>query len=62
MDSTFALNPDLAADEEIVPCPESPPPPTATCVKNNKISKVEYHFAYLSANIIEPDPTRKPTN
>lgn len=40
MESIFALNPDVAPDEEISPSPETPPPPTPTCVKINKIAKV----------------------
>ncbi|XP_068559767.1 kinesin-like protein KIF2A isoform X3 [Cebidichthys violaceus] len=39
LESIFALNPDVAPDEEIAPSPESPPPPTPTCVKVNKIAK-----------------------
>lgn len=40
LESIFALNPDVAPDEEISPSPETPPPPTPTCVKINKIAKV----------------------
>ncbi|XP_067378390.1 kinesin-like protein KIF2A isoform X7 [Channa argus] len=39
LESIFGLNPDVAPDEEIVPSPETPPPPTPTCVKVNKIAK-----------------------
>ncbi|XP_068617126.1 kinesin-like protein KIF2A [Brachionichthys hirsutus] len=39
LETTFALNPDVAPDEEIDPSPETPPPPTPTCVKVNKITK-----------------------
>ncbi|KAL7392470.1 hypothetical protein ABVT39_025238 [Epinephelus coioides] len=39
LESIFALNPDVAPDEEIAPSPETPPPPTPTCVKINKIAK-----------------------
>ncbi|XP_045891274.1 kinesin-like protein KIF2A isoform X4 [Micropterus dolomieu] len=39
LESIFALNPDVAPDEEIAPSPETPPPPTPTCVKVNKIAK-----------------------
>ncbi|XP_029961138.1 kinesin-like protein KIF2A isoform X2 [Salarias fasciatus] len=35
LESIFALNP----DEKIAPSPETPPPPTTTCVKVNKIAK-----------------------
>ncbi|XP_070992142.1 kinesin-like protein KIF2A isoform X3 [Oncorhynchus clarkii lewisi] len=38
LESIFALNPDVAPEEEIVPSPETPPPPTPTSVKVNKIS------------------------
>uniref|UniRef100_A0A8D0ABZ0 Kinesin-like protein n=1 Tax=Sander lucioperca TaxID=283035 RepID=A0A8D0ABZ0_SANLU len=41
LESIFALNPDVAPDEEIAPSPETPPPPTPTCVKVNKIAKVK---------------------
>uniref|UniRef100_A0A3Q1HIB7 Kinesin-like protein n=1 Tax=Anabas testudineus TaxID=64144 RepID=A0A3Q1HIB7_ANATE len=39
LESIFALNPDVAPDEEIAPSPETPPPPTPTNVKVNKIAK-----------------------
>ncbi|XP_028268955.1 kinesin-like protein KIF2A isoform X2 [Parambassis ranga] len=39
LESIFALNPDVAPDEEIAPSPETPPPPTPACVKVNKIAK-----------------------
>uniref|UniRef100_A0A8C7KYH7 Kinesin-like protein n=1 Tax=Oncorhynchus kisutch TaxID=8019 RepID=A0A8C7KYH7_ONCKI len=40
LESIFALNPDVAPEEEIAPSPETPPPPKPTSVKVNKISKV----------------------
>uniref|UniRef100_A0AAQ6A6K7 Kinesin motor domain-containing protein n=1 Tax=Amphiprion ocellaris TaxID=80972 RepID=A0AAQ6A6K7_AMPOC len=40
LESIFALNPDVAPDEEIAPSPETPPPPTPVCVKGSKIAKV----------------------
>lgn len=40
LDSTFALNPEAPPDEEADPCPDSPPPPTPTCAKINKTTKV----------------------
>ncbi|XP_013863872.1 kinesin-like protein KIF2A isoform X2 [Austrofundulus limnaeus] len=39
LESIFALNPDVAPEEEIAPSPETPPPPISTCVKVNKIAK-----------------------
>ncbi|XP_023199780.1 kinesin-like protein KIF2A isoform X3 [Xiphophorus maculatus] len=39
LESIFALNPDVAPDEEIAPSPETPPPPTPTSVKVSKIAK-----------------------
>ncbi|XP_020345782.1 kinesin-like protein KIF2A isoform X9 [Oncorhynchus kisutch] len=39
LESIFALNPDVAPEEEIAPSPETPPPPKPTSVKVNKISK-----------------------
>ncbi|KAG7278317.1 hypothetical protein CRUP_029922 [Coryphaenoides rupestris] len=39
LESIFALNPDVAPDEEIAPSPETPPPPTPTAVKISKIAK-----------------------
>uniref|UniRef100_A0A8C8IXX2 Kinesin-like protein n=1 Tax=Oncorhynchus tshawytscha TaxID=74940 RepID=A0A8C8IXX2_ONCTS len=52
LESIFALNPDVAPEEEIAPSPETPPPPTPTSVKVNKISKV-------SASSLEEIPFRK---
>uniref|UniRef100_A0A3Q3FLM0 Kinesin-like protein n=1 Tax=Labrus bergylta TaxID=56723 RepID=A0A3Q3FLM0_9LABR len=49
LESIFALNPDVAPDEEIAPSPETPPPPTPTCVKVNKIAKVSNSILYNSA-------------
>uniref|UniRef100_A0A3B3YXL2 Kinesin-like protein n=1 Tax=Poecilia mexicana TaxID=48701 RepID=A0A3B3YXL2_9TELE len=53
LESIFALNPDVAPDEEIAPSPETPPPPTPTSVKVNKIAKV---------NIVTPTSTNKQKN
>ncbi|CDQ62715.1 unnamed protein product [Oncorhynchus mykiss] len=39
LESVFALNPDVAPEEETAPSPETPPPPTPTSVKVNKIPK-----------------------
>ncbi|KAL6114318.1 kif2a [Pungitius sinensis] len=39
LESIFALNADVAPDEEMAPSPETPPPPTPTSVKINKIAK-----------------------
>ncbi|CAL1615958.1 unnamed protein product [Knipowitschia caucasica] len=39
LESIFALNPDVAPEEEISPSPETPPPPTPTGVKVSKIAK-----------------------
>lgn len=39
LESIFALNPDLAPDEDIEPSPETPPPPNPSA-KVNKIVKV----------------------
>uniref|UniRef100_A0A3B5MFJ2 Kinesin-like protein n=1 Tax=Xiphophorus couchianus TaxID=32473 RepID=A0A3B5MFJ2_9TELE len=50
LESIFALNPDVAPDEEIAPSPETPPPPTPTSVKVSKIAKV---------NIVTPTPNNK---
>uniref|UniRef100_A0A8D3DLE3 Kinesin-like protein n=1 Tax=Scophthalmus maximus TaxID=52904 RepID=A0A8D3DLE3_SCOMX len=48
LESIFALNPDVAPDEEIAPSPETPPPPTPTCVKVNKIAKVSSTVGILA--------------
>uniref|UniRef100_A0A3B3TGT8 Kinesin-like protein n=1 Tax=Paramormyrops kingsleyae TaxID=1676925 RepID=A0A3B3TGT8_9TELE len=40
LESIFALNPDLAAGEDIAPSPETTPPPSQASVKVNKIPKV----------------------
>ncbi|KAM9456068.1 kinesin-like protein KIF2A isoform 3-T3 [Clarias gariepinus] len=37
LESIFALNPDLAPDEEIAQSPETPPPPVSSSVKVNKV-------------------------
>uniref|UniRef100_A0AAX7US83 Kinesin-like protein n=1 Tax=Astatotilapia calliptera TaxID=8154 RepID=A0AAX7US83_ASTCA len=50
LESIFALNPDVAPDEEIAPSPETPPPPTPTCVKVNKIAKVSGRVIYIAQN------------
>uniref|UniRef100_A0A8C9TJC5 Kinesin-like protein n=1 Tax=Scleropages formosus TaxID=113540 RepID=A0A8C9TJC5_SCLFO len=39
LESIFALNPDLAPGEESIPSPETPPLPSQTSVKVNKIPK-----------------------
>ncbi|KAM8885756.1 kinesin-like protein KIF2A isoform 2-T2 [Spinachia spinachia] len=39
LESIFALNADVAPDEEMAPSPETPPPPTPTSVKVNKIAR-----------------------
>lgn len=39
LESIFALNPEVAPEEEISPSPETPPPPTPTGVKASKIAK-----------------------
>ncbi|XP_055063441.1 kinesin-like protein KIF2A isoform X1 [Misgurnus anguillicaudatus] len=37
LESIFALNPDLAPEEEIAQSPETPPPPVSSAIKVNKI-------------------------
>ncbi|XP_059910196.1 kinesin-like protein KIF2A isoform X2 [Gadus macrocephalus] len=39
LESIFALNADLAPEEEMAPSPDTPPPPTPSSVKINKIAK-----------------------
>uniref|UniRef100_A0A3Q1GL80 Kinesin family member 2A n=1 Tax=Acanthochromis polyacanthus TaxID=80966 RepID=A0A3Q1GL80_9TELE len=51
LESIFALNPDVAPDEEIAPSPETPPPPTPVCVKGSKIAKVSAAMPLLSAAV-----------
>uniref|UniRef100_A0A8C7QAW6 Kinesin-like protein n=1 Tax=Oncorhynchus mykiss TaxID=8022 RepID=A0A8C7QAW6_ONCMY len=46
LESIFALNPDVAPEEEIAHSPETPPPPTPTSVKVNKISKVKEEIPF----------------
>uniref|UniRef100_A0A674BMD7 Kinesin-like protein n=1 Tax=Salmo trutta TaxID=8032 RepID=A0A674BMD7_SALTR len=48
LESIFALNPDVAPEEEIAPSPETPPPPTPTSVKVNKITKVKEEIPFRS--------------
>lgn len=45
LESIFALNADLAPDEEIVQSPETPPPPVTSGVKVNKIPKARRTIA-----------------
>uniref|UniRef100_A0A8C7DUR9 Kinesin-like protein n=1 Tax=Oncorhynchus kisutch TaxID=8019 RepID=A0A8C7DUR9_ONCKI len=55
LESIFALNPDVAPEEETAPSPETPPPPTPTSVKVNKIPKVSsvlfcfFVFSFVTA-------------
>ncbi|KAM3874439.1 LOW QUALITY PROTEIN: kinesin-like protein KIF2A [Diretmus argenteus] len=39
LESVFALNPDVAPEEEVPPSPETPPPPSSTAAKGNKTPK-----------------------
>ncbi|XP_035247831.1 kinesin-like protein KIF2A isoform X1 [Anguilla anguilla] len=39
LESIFSLNPDLAAEEETAPSPETPPPPAQSSVKVSKVPK-----------------------
>ncbi|XP_064413812.1 kinesin-like protein KIF2A isoform X2 [Latimeria chalumnae] len=41
LESIFALNPDLAPDEEIQPSPETPPPPTPTAKNRRTVVPVK---------------------
>uniref|UniRef100_A0A8C3AW58 Kinesin family member 2a n=1 Tax=Cyclopterus lumpus TaxID=8103 RepID=A0A8C3AW58_CYCLU len=57
LESIFALNPDVAPDEEIAPSPETPPPPTPTCVKVNKIAKLcGCVFSVIPTRARQPQP------
>uniref|UniRef100_A0A4W5PPU0 Kinesin-like protein n=1 Tax=Hucho hucho TaxID=62062 RepID=A0A4W5PPU0_9TELE len=47
LESIFALNPDMAPEEETDPAPETPPPPTPTSAKVNKIPKVSPVFFFF---------------
>uniref|UniRef100_A0A7N5ZUV8 Kinesin-like protein n=1 Tax=Anabas testudineus TaxID=64144 RepID=A0A7N5ZUV8_ANATE len=58
LESIFALNPDVAPDEEIAPSPETPPPPTPTNVKVNKIAKVSTGVLYYLATDVIPTRAR----
>uniref|UniRef100_A0A3Q0T5W4 Kinesin-like protein n=1 Tax=Amphilophus citrinellus TaxID=61819 RepID=A0A3Q0T5W4_AMPCI len=68
LESIFALNPDVAPDEEIAPSPETPPPPTPTCVKVNKIAKVSaamspYQHLFQNSSILcFLTPSRRKSN
>uniref|UniRef100_A0AAX7VX61 Kinesin-like protein n=1 Tax=Astatotilapia calliptera TaxID=8154 RepID=A0AAX7VX61_ASTCA len=53
LESIFALNPDVAPDEEIAPSPETPPPPTPTCVKVNKIHLKVSLFSRRKSNCVK---------
>uniref|UniRef100_A0A674BLU8 Kinesin-like protein n=1 Tax=Salmo trutta TaxID=8032 RepID=A0A674BLU8_SALTR len=54
LESIFALNPDVAPEEEIAPSPETPPPPTPTSVKVNKITKVSASLVSTRARPAPP--------
>lgn len=51
LDNAFQLNPEAPPDEEVETCPESPPPPTPTCAKINKTSKVSVTFPHCQETI-----------
>uniref|UniRef100_A0A8C4S9G1 Kinesin-like protein n=1 Tax=Erpetoichthys calabaricus TaxID=27687 RepID=A0A8C4S9G1_ERPCA len=51
LESIFALNPDIAPDEEIAPSPETPPPPTPSSAKVNKFSKVRMYFLIFNNSL-----------
>ncbi|XP_072244158.1 kinesin-like protein KIF2A isoform X3 [Leuresthes tenuis] len=61
LESIFALNPDVAPDEEIAPSPETPPPPTPTGVKINKIAKNRRTIAPNKNDIPSKDNRAIPT-
>uniref|UniRef100_A0A668ANT0 Kinesin-like protein n=1 Tax=Myripristis murdjan TaxID=586833 RepID=A0A668ANT0_9TELE len=48
LENIFALNPDVAPDEEIPQSPETPPPPSSTAAKGNKALKVSTRPAAIS--------------
>ncbi|CAB1319912.1 unnamed protein product [Coregonus sp. 'balchen'] len=61
LESIFALNPDVAPEEEIAPGPETPPPPTPTSVKVNKIPKVSPFFGvFLVSTRARPAQPQQP--
>ncbi|XP_029920718.1 kinesin-like protein KIF2A isoform X2 [Myripristis murdjan] len=45
LENIFALNPDVAPDEEIPQSPETPPPPSSTAAKGNKALKTRRTMA-----------------
>uniref|UniRef100_A0A3Q3LWZ9 Kinesin-like protein n=1 Tax=Mastacembelus armatus TaxID=205130 RepID=A0A3Q3LWZ9_9TELE len=61
LESIFALNPDVAPDEEISPSPETPPPPTPACVKINKIAKNRRTIAPTKNDALSRDNRVIPT-
>lgn len=61
LESIFALNPDVAPEEEISPSPETPPPPTPTGVKASKIAKNRRTIAPTKSDTPSRDNRMLPT-
>lgn len=61
LESIFALNPDVAPEEEISPSPETPPPPTPTGVKASKIAKNRRTIAPTKSDTPSRDNRALPT-
>uniref|UniRef100_A0A8C7ZW27 Kinesin-like protein n=1 Tax=Oryzias sinensis TaxID=183150 RepID=A0A8C7ZW27_9TELE len=61
LESIFALNPDVAPDEEIAPSPETPPAPTPLA-KVNRIAKVSQAYAmfFSISTRARPPPPPQP--
>uniref|UniRef100_A0A672KLS3 Kinesin-like protein n=1 Tax=Sinocyclocheilus grahami TaxID=75366 RepID=A0A672KLS3_SINGR len=65
LESVFALNPDVAPEEEIPQSPETPPPPVSSAIKINKIPQNKVcptdRTASTSARPASTHPTPDPT-
>uniref|UniRef100_A0A671MYX4 Kinesin-like protein n=1 Tax=Sinocyclocheilus anshuiensis TaxID=1608454 RepID=A0A671MYX4_9TELE len=51
LESVFALNPDIAPEEEIPQSPETPPPPVSSAIKINKIPQNKVCVLFLTINV-----------
>uniref|UniRef100_A0A673JYF2 Kinesin-like protein n=1 Tax=Sinocyclocheilus rhinocerous TaxID=307959 RepID=A0A673JYF2_9TELE len=51
LESIFALNPDIAPEEEIPQSPDTPPPPVSSAIKINKIPQNKVCVLFLMINV-----------
>uniref|UniRef100_A0A673JYE7 Kinesin-like protein n=1 Tax=Sinocyclocheilus rhinocerous TaxID=307959 RepID=A0A673JYE7_9TELE len=51
LESIFALNPDIAPEEEIPQSPDTPPPPVSSAIKINKIPQNKVLFLMINVSV-----------